>query len=95
MCLCLRLRRACAHHHRVLLPHGSEAEERPDAVWFPGEGPQLEADHAAGGGRGGRVCGLLDAHSHLYLSQGPGERARDHCHHGCLFLLRSFGLHKQ
>lgn len=95
MRLCLRLRCACAHHHRVLLPHGSEAEERPDAVRLSGEGPQFEAYHEAGGGGGGRVCGLLDAHSHLHLNQGPGECARDHRHHGRLFLLRGFGLHKQ
>lgn len=79
----------------MLLPHGPEAQERPDAVRLSGEGPQLEADHEAGGGGGGRVRGLLDAHSHLHLSQGPGERARDHRHHGRLFLLCGFGLHQQ
>jgi len=93
--VCLRLRRARAHHHRVLLPHGPEAEERPDAVRLEGERPQPAADHAAGGGRGGRVRGLLDAHSHFHPGQGAREHPRNHRHHGRLLLLRGPGLHKQ
>lgn len=73
--VCLCLRRACAHHHHVLLPHGSEAEERPNVVRLPGKGPQPASDHAAGGGRGGGVCHLLDAHSHFHPGQGARERA--------------------
>lgn len=93
--VCLCLRRACAHHHRVLLPHGPEAEERSNAVRFAREGPQPAAHHTAGGGGGGRLCGLLDAHSHLYLGKSSCERARDHWDYGGLFLLRGAGLHQQ
>lgn len=71
----LCLRRARAHHHHVLLPHGSEVEERPNAVRLSGKGPQPAPDHAAGGGRGGCVRGLLDAHSHFHPGQGACERA--------------------
>lgn len=93
--VCLCLRRACAHYHRVLLPHGPEAEERPNVVRLEGEGSQLAPDHAVGGGRGGRVCGLLDAHSHLHPGQSSRHRAGNHRHHGRLLLLRGSGLHQQ
>lgn len=91
----LRLRGARAHHHRLLLPDGAEAEERPDSVRLPGEGPQPASHHPAGGGGGGRVRGLLDAHPHLHPHQGARQRARDHRHHGGLLLLRGSGLHQQ
>lgn len=95
LCVCVCLCRACAHHHRVLLPHGPEAEERPHVVRLTGEGPQPAAHHPAGGGGGGRVRGLLDPHSHLHPGQSAGERAGDHRHHGCVLLLRGSGLHQQ
>lgn len=95
VCVCLCLCRARAHHHPVLHAHGAEAEERADAVGLPREGSQPAADHEAGGGGGGRVRGVLDAHPHLHPGQGAGECARDHRHHGRLLLLCSPGLHKQ
>lgn len=91
----LRLRLARAHHHRVLHPDAPAAEERENAVRLQGEGSQPAADHPPGGGGGGRVRGLLDAHSHFHPGQDARERARNHRHHGRLFLLRGPGLHQQ
>lgn len=73
LCVCLCLRRACAHHHRVLLPHAPEAEECPNVVWLEGEGSQPAPDHQTCSGRGGCVRDLLDAHSHLH----PGQSTRE------------------